>query len=82
MNNVKALFFATLKEHVGVRSVELQIPAQTSVAQFKTHLVEIYPQLKGLVSHMLFSVNREYVFDDVIIPENAEIAIFPPVSGG
>lgn len=82
MNNIKALFFATLKDHVGLRSVELQIPAQTNVAGLKSHLIERFPMLKGLMSHMLIAVNHEYVFDDVIIPEGAEIALFPPVSGG
>ena len=82
MKEVKTLFFATLREHVGVRSVELQIPAQTNVASFKSILVEQFPALKGLMGHMLISVNQEYAFDDAIIPDRAEIALFPPVSGG
>lgn len=82
MNHVRALFFATLRDHVGVRSVELQIPAHTSVAKLKELLIEKYPVLRGLMGHMLISVNQEYVFDDAIIPDAAEIALFPPVSGG
>lgn len=82
MNNVKALFFATLRDRVGVRSVELQIPAQTNVASFKSLLTKEFPALMGLMGHMLISVNQEYAFDDAIIPDNAEIALFPPVSGG
>jgi molybdopterin converting factor subunit 1 len=82
MYNIKALFFATLKDHVGIRSIGLQIPAQTNVAGLKSLLVEKFPMLRGLMSHMLISVNREYVFDDAIIPDAAEIALFPPVSGG
>jgi molybdopterin converting factor subunit 1 len=82
MNNVKTLFFATLRDRVGVRSVELEIPAQTNIAGFKLLLLEKFPALNGLMSHTLISVNQEYVFDDANIPENAEIALFPPVSGG
>lgn len=82
MNSVKALFFATLRDHVGVRSVDLQIPAHTNVADFKSILTEKFPVLRGLMGHMLISVNHEYVFDEAIIPDNAEIALFPPVSGG
>ena len=82
MNNVKILFFATLRDRVGLRSVELQIPRRTNVAGFKTILLEKFPALKGLTSHMLISVNQDYVFDDAIIPDGAEIALFPPVSGG
>ena len=67
---------------MGVHSVELQIPAHTNVAGFKSLLVEKFPALMGLMDHMLISVNQEYAFDEAIIPDNAEIALFPPVSGG
>jgi molybdopterin synthase catalytic subunit len=30
----------------------------------------------------LISVNKEYGFDEDVIPEGAEVALFPPVSGG
>ena len=82
MNQVTTLFFATLRDRAGVRSVELQIPLQTNVADFKTLLVGKFPALAGLMNHTLISVNHEYVFDETIIPLNAEIALFPPVSGG
>ncbi len=82
MNNVKALFFATMRDYVGVRSVEMQIPAQTDVAGVKVLLIEKFPILRGLMGHMLISVNHEYAFNETIIPDNAEIGIFPPVSGG
>jgi molybdopterin synthase catalytic subunit len=31
---------------------------------------------------MLVSVNREFAFDQDVLPPNAEVAVFPPVSGG
>jgi molybdopterin synthase catalytic subunit len=34
------------------------------------------------MSFALVSVNREYAFDGDIIPSGAELALFPPVSGG
>lgn len=82
MNTIKALFFATLRDRLGLRSIDLQIPTQTSVAGLKNLLIEKFPVLNGLTDHMLISVNQEYAFDDAIIPENAEVALFPPVSGG
>jgi molybdopterin converting factor small subunit len=30
----------------------------------------------------LISVNKEVAFDDEVIPSGAEVALFPPVSGG
>jgi len=65
-----------------MKSIGLQIPAQTNVAGFKSILVEKLPALTLVIDHTLISVNHEYVFDETVIPENAEIALFPPVSGG
>jgi molybdopterin converting factor small subunit len=31
---------------------------------------------------VLITINREYAFDEAIVPQNAEIGMFPPVSGG
>lgn len=82
MNTVTTLFFATLRDRIGVRSVELQIPQQTTVANLKNILTEKYPILGEHMRHILVSVNHEYVFEEFIIPDRAEIALFPPVSGG
>ena len=82
MNQITTLFFATLRDRAGVKSVDLQIPMQTNVADFKILLIEKFPALAGLMNHTLVSINHEYVFDETIIPERAEIALFPPVSGG
>lgn len=62
--------------------MDLELPAETNVAAFKQLLIRRYPALRGLMGHMLISVNQEYVFDDAMIPDQAEIALFPPVSGG
>jgi molybdopterin converting factor subunit 1 len=82
MNQITILFFATLRDRAGVKSIQLQIPRELSVADFKTLLTEKYPALEGLMDHTLISINHEYVFNDAVIPEGAEIAVFPPVSGG
>jgi len=82
MNKVTTLFFATLRDRAGVKSVAMEIPPQTNVAEFKALLIEKFPSLAASLNHTLISINHEYVFDDVMIPSNAEIALFPPVSGG
>ena len=82
MNQVTTLFFATLRDRVGVKSIEIQIPAQTKVSDFKTILLERFPSLAGSVNHTLISINHEYASNETVIPNNAEIALFPPVSGG
>ncbi len=82
MIQVTTLFFATLRDRAGVRSFEMEIPVRTSVAEYKIMLIEKVPALADLLGHALVSVNQEYAFDETLILNNAEIALFPPVSGG
>jgi len=82
MNKVELLFFATLKERAGVERASLELPEQATVADLKTLLRERYPGLPEGGSSMLVAVNKEYAFDTETIAEGAEIALFPPVSGG
>jgi len=80
--NITVLFFATLKERTGVSRAEIQLPEQANVSAFKSVLAEKYPAIEAHIPTMLVSVNREFAFDQDLIPEGAEIAVFPPVSGG
>ncbi len=79
---VKVLFFATLKERAGVKEIDMDIQESTPVMDFKELLGSRYPALQEALPSALISINREYAFDQDIIPGDAEIAIFPPVSGG
>jgi molybdopterin converting factor subunit 1 len=82
VNHIKVLFFATLRDRAGVRAAEVEIAAGATIAELKTVLVGQYPKLDGLLEHCLASINHEYRFDESEIPAEAEIAFFPPVSGG
>lgn len=82
MPEIKVLFFATFKDMVGAKEIMLDIPENASIANFKTILTKKYPALAPLAPSMLIAVNNEYAFDEETIPDNAEIALFPPVSGG
>lgn len=82
MNRVKLLFFATLRERAGTRSLELDIPADLTVQGLKDKLASEYPNLKESLASVLITINREYAFDEAVIPANAELGMFPPVSGG
>lgn len=82
MNRVKLLFFATLRDRAGAKSMELDIPAELTIQGLKDKISEEYPNLKDSMSSVLITINREYAFDDAVIPPNAELAMFPPVSGG
>jgi len=82
MNHIKVLFFATLRDRAGTKFFELDVPAETTVQALKDLVVEHYPGLKESMDTVVISINREFAFDENPIPENAEVAMFPPVSGG
>ena len=82
MNKIKVLFFATLRDRAGTKSVDLEIPADTTVQALKDFVVEVYPSLQQTMDSVVISINREFAFDESVVPENAEVAMFPPVSGG
>jgi molybdopterin synthase catalytic subunit len=81
-NQITLLFFATLRELVGEKEVSFEIPDDTNVKQLKNLIGERFPGLAPSLETTLVSVNKEYGFDEEIIPEGAEVALFPPVSGG
>jgi molybdopterin converting factor subunit 1 len=82
MNHIKLLFFATIRERMGLRSLEMDIPLNMTVEGLKEKLSSDYPNLKESLKSVLISINQEYAFDEALIPANAEIGMFPPVSGG
>ena len=82
MNQVTVLFFATLRDKAGTRSTMLELKPGTTIDELKLLLIAHYPNLHGLMEHCLASINHEYRFDESEIPAGAEIAFFPPVSGG
>jgi molybdopterin converting factor subunit 1 len=82
MNRVKVLFFATLRQLMGLKSIEIEIPAGTDVETLKERLVIDYPVLTEAMKTVVIAVNREFAPDEAVIPAGGEIALFPPVSGG
>ena len=82
MNHIKLLFFATLRDRAGTKSMELEVSDELTIQGLKDKLAVDYPNLAQSMSSVLVTINREYAFDEAVVPQNAEIALFPPVSGG
>ncbi len=82
MIHINVLFFATLKDRAGTNRHSLELPEQATVADLKSKLAEYFPAIKPLLANTLVSVNQNFSFDEDRIPDEAEVALFPPVSGG
>jgi molybdopterin converting factor subunit 1 len=79
---IKVLFFASLRDYAGTGTMEVEIPAGTSVGELKVLLVQRFPRMAPAQKSTMVAINREYAADEQIIPPEAEVALFPPVSGG
>ena len=80
---ITVLFFATLRSLTGLKSEVFLLPPESNVSDLKALVAERFPQVApALVNTVLVSVNREYAGDNHVIPDGAEVALFPPVSGG
>ena len=80
---INLLFFATLRSLTGLKTLEIELPSESRVSDLKLFVAERFPQVApALVETVLVSINREYANDEQIIPNDAEVALFPPVSGG
>jgi len=83
MTRVKVLLFATLRERMnGAKFIELDLPTGATVRDLKAQIAREFPALKENMKSVLSTINREYAFDKGIVPDGAELAMFPPVSGG
>jgi molybdopterin converting factor subunit 1 len=80
--HLTVLFFATLKDRAGTQKISLDLPEGAHLLDLKSRLREEIPALAEALNSTLVSVNREFALDEDVLPDGAEVALFPPVSGG
>lgn len=79
---IRVLFFASLKEKAGIKETSITITEGSTIKNLKDQIQLLFPALAPYLPVCLTSINRQFSFDDDLIPKNAEVAFFPPVSGG
>lgn len=71
-----------LKDIVGARQMQMEVPSGATVSDVLTHLEARYPRIKDYRPVVLTAINEEYVDQRALVQDGDELAIFPPVSGG
>lgn len=79
---ISVSFFARARDLASVPKAHLEVPEGTTVGELRAALAEKFVALRPLLPRLFIAVGTEYAKDDVVIPGNAEVACFPPVSGG
>ena len=83
--NIKVLFFAGLREALGVGSESLALPAGIgTVGALRDHLAARGEAWSALATtkNLRAAVNQQMVGPDAAVKPGDEIAFFPPVTGG
>jgi len=83
---VKILFFAGLREQLGISGEEIELPSDvTSVAGLRSHLMQRGGAWQSAFAEkklVRIAVNQEMVSAASPIKAGDEVAFFPPVTGG
>lgn len=79
---VRVLLFAGARDAFGSSEVVAAIPLDGTVADLIRHLEDAFPNAVEFLRSCRLAVNQEFAAPDNIIPEGAEVALIPPVSGG
>ncbi|MCQ8897147.1 molybdopterin converting factor subunit 1 [Limnobacter humi] len=78
--------FASLRERTGIDHLQVSEAFEpATVAGLKAHLCVINPMFAEAlkdVGRLRAAVNHDMAEDDTIVPPAAEVAFFPPVTGG
>jgi molybdopterin converting factor subunit 1 len=74
--------FAAAREMSGASEVELELPDGATIADVKSMLTQMFPQIAGLLSRSVMARNQEYARDTDVVVGSDELAVIPPVSGG
>ena len=80
---ITVLFFATLRDVVGARSLALELHGGVAtIAELRRELSDRYPAAADNLRVALAAIDEEFAFDHDCFADGAEVAFFPPVSGG
>lgn len=77
----KINLFGITKDIVGNNITEIDMEQLSDVQTVLNRLKLIFPKLQAIKSLMV-AVNSEYAEGDLLLTEQDEIALIPPVSGG
>lgn len=79
---VKVLFFAVSKEISGRNEAELRVKSKILYSELKNIICETF-NLQVIKHNIILAVNQDYCDEgELVLKENDELAVIPPLSAG
>lgn len=79
---IRLRYFASLREIAGKNEEMLDFPANITIAEVRTFLLERYSGLEKALARAICAVNHQYVPAETVVHEGDEVVFIPPVGGG
>ena len=79
---VVVLYFAVLRDLVGLDREELSLEGPVSVQVLGGLLEARHPELAGRLAVVRFAIDETFVRADASVHDGAVVALIPPVAGG
>ena len=79
---IRVLYFATLRQRLGLSEEMLDLPEPATVADLKVEVARAHPEISDSMRTAIASINREFALPEESLHAADEVALFPPVSGG
>jgi molybdopterin synthase sulfur carrier subunit len=85
--NITVRYFAALREALGAQeTVQLSgLPAATTLGALRDHLIASSPRHAEALRRgraLRCALNQSLAGEDAVLEDGAEVAFFPPVTGG
>lgn len=74
--------FARARDLAGRETLSLEVASGATVGELRRVLARVHPELAALLERCALAVNQDFAADSAALPEWAEVAVLPPVSGG
>jgi len=78
---MKILYFASLREALGINNEEIIVSEKMTVNSLRKLLIIKYGD-NQFPNNILCAVNHEIANDSTQLNDNDEVAFYPPVTGG
>lgn len=80
--DIKVLFFAISRELAGISESHIKVKSRITFEELKLEICNNFG-LEVIKNNIVLAVNHEYVESgDIVLKNNDELAVIPPLSGG